>query len=47
MNFSYTKQLDEIKDNLQRIEKEKTQSRKNMNVIPKKVMFTEDTVIEK
>jgi len=43
MNFSYTKQLDEIKDNLQRLEK--TQSRKNINNIQKKVMFSEDVII--
>ena len=45
MNFSYAKQLDEIKDNLQRLEK--TQSRKNINNIHKKVMFSEDVVIKK
>lgn len=40
MSFSYNKQLDEIKDNLQRLEKK--QSKKNMNTVPKKVMFAED-----
>ena len=43
MNFSTEKQLNEIQDNLQRLEKQ--QSRKNMNIMPKKVMFSEDTVI--
>lgn len=43
MNFSTEKQLDEIQDNLQRLEKQ--QSRKNMNIMPKKVMFADDTVI--
>ena len=41
MNFSCNKQLDEIRDNLQRLEKE--QSRQNIKIIPKKVMFSEDT----
>ena len=45
MNFSYNKQLDEIKDNLQRLEK--TQSRKNVLLAPKKVMFSEDVIIKK
>ena len=40
MNFSYNKQLDQIKDNLNRIDKQ--QSKKNINALPKKVMFSED-----
>lgn len=40
MNSDYERQLDEIGDNLRRIEK--TQSRSNMNIFPKKVMFSED-----
>ena len=45
MNFSYTKQLDEIKDNITRIEK--VQSKQNSNQVVKKVMFSEDVVIDK
>ena len=45
MNFSYTKQLDEIKDNITRIEK--VQSKQSSNQVVKKVMFSEDVVIDK
>ena len=42
MNFSYAKQLDKVKENLQRLEKK--QSKKS---IIKKVMFAQDFIIEK
>ena len=40
MNSDYGKQLDEIGNNLRRIEK--TQSRSNMNIFPKRVMWSQD-----
>ena len=43
MNFSCNKQLDEIRDNLQRLEKEQSRQSQNIKIIPKKVMFSEDT----
>ena len=44
MSFSHNKQLDEIKDNLLRLEK--TKQKKVVAEVPKKVMFSEDVVIK-
>ena len=43
MNFSYVKQLDEIKDHLERLEQTKSR-KKPKDILPKKVMFSEEVI---
>ena len=48
MNFNYSKQLDQMNDNLQRIDKQQQQQQqphhRNSNTGAKRVMFSEDVL---